>query len=318
MRITVLLTEHRIEHLPIFEKYAREHELIILEEPYPDLVDQVLRGALALEKYVEIVYTEFSKFLIKQYEILKKLWHEGKIIYASEPYLAQLVKIYRIIELKQDIRSVLDRDKLLKYVHNVENVVSERLLEYYNAVANIDFEESVNALLKFAKADAYRILARDVMRAVHIKSLLDRKFSSEGIENVLIEAGVIHRILVKVLNIHFDNCVNVVNSKELLARQCLGLSIDIDKMHPGYLLTYIYLGIEEPPKDTDIELLAARCIVYNILITKSEQEPTEQEPCPHLLEEYRILRFVNKLDYEHCKKLFERTLVKLGKVSPVY
>ncbi|GEM_PF-507182 len=310
--ITVLLTEHRIEHLPIFEEIAEKHDVIILEEPYPDLINQVLEGGLDLSKYVELVYTEFSKFLEEQYKILTKLHKSGKIIYASEPYLAQLVKIYKHIERKT-LHDALKQDKFLQFVHNIENIVSGKLLEYYDAVSSLDFEKAVKALLNYAKADAYRILIRDLMRASELRNII-RYYTEKGYRKILVEAGLIHVVLVKALSIYFPNKVQVINTKKLLAERCLpdaDLKV-LEYSHPGYTITFVYLGFLN---NYNLRELAARCIIYNMLISKEEKYPTESDPCPHLREEYGILKLVSRLSFDECRKLFEKVMLKMLKGS---
>ncbi len=312
LEITALLTEHRIEHLPIFEEIAKKHEVIVLEEPYPDLISQVLEGGLELSKYVELMYTEFSRFLEEQYRVLARLRREGKVIYASEPYLAQLIKIYRYIE-DRCLSAALEKDKLLRFVHNIENIVSKRLLEYYEAVSSLDFNRAVKALLEYAKADAFRILVRDLMRARELYNIV-RYFFEKGYRKILIETGLIHIMLVHALSRYFPHKVHVVNTKRILAERCLPEeNLDIlEYSHPGYTITFTFLGVLDRANLTE---LAAQCIIYNMLISKDEKVPTDEDPCPHLREEYRILKLVSRLSFDGCRKLFERIMLKMWRAE---
>ncbi|NPA70836.1 MAG: hypothetical protein GXO26_08500 [Crenarchaeota archaeon] len=220
-----------------------------------------------------------------------------------EPYLTSLVDMFHFIEFKI-IDKVIDHDLMIRFVHGVESIVSKYLVEYYENILSKSFEDVVNSIIKFAKFDAYRILIRDLLRALKIRDVLDQYGRDR---KYLVEAGTIHTCLPIFLEKLCKVSVHVIDIKEVIARK-LGI---IFPQHPGNILTRIFL--EARPFNYDYcKLLAARSVVYTLLITKSELKPTDTLKYPHIIDEYKVLDFVNKLEYEDCRRIYERYRACIG------
>ena len=75
-------------------------------------------------------------------------------------------------------------------------------------------------------------------------------------------------------------------------------------MGPGDQLTLHYLFTPHAASKT-IEALAARTLIFNKIITKTEISAGETD-APHLEDEWRALQMVERLSYEDCRRLFQR------------
>ncbi|NPB00543.1 MAG: hypothetical protein GXO10_04125 [Crenarchaeota archaeon] len=304
MSLVVTFLEHRIEYLQEFYNISKNYDIIILEEPDISLLTILKNNEIDIDFLVEYLYSEFSEYLKEQYNIIKKIIKEnGKTVLQVEPYLTSLVDMFHFIELKV-INKVIDNDLMIKFVHGVEGLVSKYLVEYYENILSRSFEDVIDSIIKFAKFDAYRILVRDLVRSFKIKDIvhqygLDKRY--------LVEAGTIHTCLPEFLEKLCDVSVHVVDIKEIIARR---LNI-VFPQHPGNILTRIFL--EARPFNYDYcRLLAARSVVYTLLITKSELKPTDTLKYPHIIDEYRVLDFVNKLGYDDCRRIYERYRACIG------
>ncbi len=304
MPLIVALLEHRIEYLQEFYNLAKDYDIIILEEP-DILIQKILeKNDIDIEFLVDYLYSEFSEYLKEQYNIIKNIIRNmGKTVIQVEPYLTGLVDMFHFIEWKI-IDKVLNNDNVIKFIHGVESIVSKYLVEYYESILSKSFEDVIVNIIKFAKFDAYRILVRDLLRAWKIGDILDEYGKSR---KYLVEAGTIHTCLVKFLERVCEETIHVIDLKEVIARK---LNI-IFPQHPGNVLTRIFL--EARPYNEDYcKLLAARSIVYTLLITKSELKPSDMMKYPHIVDEYRVLDFVNKLEYEDCRRIYEKYRSYIG------
>ncbi len=192
---------------------------------------------------------------------------KGKRILQIEPYLEEVEKL-------REFKGGDER------VREMERKVNLAYLDYVESFMRGDFDEIVQKVIGFAKVDAERFVMRDKMRA-------------EALDfDATVEAGVIHTKLAELLD------AEVVSIPELIAEK-LGVKY-IE--NPGNTLTKSYIhGF-----DCDEELLAARSLIYISLVEKKEILPSSEQPYPHFVNEQKIVRFVNKLDYNKCKKAFMR------------
>jgi len=294
--ITVVFLEHRIEYLKDFYDLAERGDVIVLEEPDFGILELLCRGVLDIDFYIDFLYSEFSEYLREQYTYVKNLLESGKLVFQVEPYLTKLVELYHFIELKL-FDKVLQFDDILKFVHSVENYVSKALVEYYDTILTGSFEDAVNSVIKFAKADAFRLYIRDLLRAFKICEI-HSKYGKNL--NYIVEAGLIHKTISTILEKFCKDFVYSVDVKDIRARK-LGIILP---SHPGYELTYIFLE-GQPYSEERCRQLAARCIVYTLMIKKQELRPGILQ-YPHLFDEYRVLDFVNRLSYDSCRRIFEK------------
>ena len=80
-------------------------------------------------------------------------------------------------------------------------------------------------------------------------------------------------------------------------------------MGPGDILTLHYALHNEAMEEL-ADLLAARSLIYIKLIQKEELFPGKSGT-PHIEDEIKVGRLVDRLDFDHCRELFQR--IRLSK-----
>lgn len=263
----VVLTSHRVENLSFIKREFEKANIIILEEPKNDLFHDVMEGKLEIEEYVRRLDTPFPIYTKKLVEMLRNL--KGKEILQVEPYLEEVEKL----------RTFNSGDER---VREMERKVNMAYIDYTESFLKSDFDEVVEKVIRFAQADAERFIMRDRMRADAI----------EPADNQVIEAGLMHRKLAEFLD------AEVVNIPEMIAEKIGAKYLE----SPGNVLTQAFINGEE----CDFNLLAARNLVFVTLLEKKEMTPDFEGDFPHFIHEQKLVRFVNKLDYEKCRKVFTK------------
>lgn len=265
----VILTSRRVENLPFIREEFEKASVILLEEPRNDLFYDVLEGKLDAEEYVRKLDTPLPVFTKKFVEILRGL--KNKRILQVEPYLEEVEKL-------RNFNSGNER------VREIERRVNKAYIDYTESFLKSDFDEVVENVIEYVKLDAERILMRDRMRADAV----------EPEEGLVIEAGMMHRKLAEFLN------ADVVSIPEIIA----------EKLGTKYLESpdneLINAFIDEEQDLKYLNLLAARNLVFVTLLEKKEMVPDFEEDFPHFIHEQKLVRFVNNLDYEKCRKVFEK------------
>jgi len=274
-----------------FEEIAKDYDKIVIEEPRDDLFERMLKGEIPVEQYVENLNTSFPVYSTHQCEILRRLYAIGKKIYQVEPYLETLEEIYKAIESNQ----VLPTDERALKVREIEKKVGSAWVDYQEAFIKKDFDELVDATVRFTKADAERFIIRDEMRAEEIAKIGD---------NALVEAGQIHILLPQILKEKgFD--VRVIDLPREVANK-LGIEF---YLNPGNELTIKYMLGDDVDEET-ARLMCAQSIIYVSLIPKEELLPSEDEPYPHLKRECEVAKLVRRMSYEDCRRMFYKIWAK--------
>lgn len=285
--IKVLFTSYRSEFLEDFEKEAMKYDTIILEEPPNNKLFEYFEGKITKNEYIQNLDTSFPRYTSLHLDLLKRLYEHDKKILQIEPYLEKLNRIYELIE-----KGEVGGDKI---VRQIEGKVTKAWIEYQEAFVRRDFDKLVEKTIEFTKVDAERFRIRDGMRAEKIAEAIKSNLTGS---NVLVEAGQIHILLpVSLKNKGFK--VSVKSIPNEVAKR-LGY---VWMFNPGSELTIKYMlgeGIENE------KTIAARALVYISIIGKDEMLPSENERYPHLMDEIKVVSFVNRLNYEDCKKLFEK------------
>ena len=105
--VTLGLSLHRPEFVPIMAQWMQRHDVIFLEEP-PDLnFNQMLRGALRVDDYVRTLNHEYPDFSRRMYQLMCELNAEAKPIFQVEPYLECLLMIHQFLPMGTDQMSSL-------------------------------------------------------------------------------------------------------------------------------------------------------------------------------------------------------------------
>ena len=285
MKVQVLFVSHRIEFLKEFEKEALNYDVVVLEEPPNTKLFDYLNGRISKNDYLESLETSFPKYTSYYLEVLRRLYVEGKKILQIEPYLEKLGEIYELIE-KGDVGG----DEVVRLM---ERRVTKAWIEYQEAFLKRNFDGLVEKTIEFTKVDAERFKVRDKMRAEKI---------AESIPNadVLIEAGQIHVLLPILLK---DKGLNVTE-KSIPAEVAKRFGYKW-MLNPGSELTVKYILGEKVDKSYE-RIAAARALVYISMVSKEEIVPTADQSYPHLMDELNVVKFVNALDYDGCRKIFEK------------
>lgn len=295
--ITIVFTSHRVELLPYLEKFMHNSDVIILEEaPNPQFYE-MLKGNVSIEDYLSEEVFEFPMFSFYFCRILRNLYKKGKTILQIEPYIERLLKIYKMFsegKNPSDVESISE----LNEVYEKEKKATKALIDFYEISINRAFEDVVEAVKVFAKADAERFRLRDTLRANEILNSLPQK------GHICIEAGGIHQYLAEELSKKLS-----INKVFLLEDVTKALTGKKWTYPPGDILTLRYIFGEKEDKELE-NLLSARALIYIMIITKEEMLPNEDVKIPHILDEIRAIQLVNKLSFEDCKKIYREIRFK--------
>ncbi len=278
-----------------------QHDIIIIEEaPTPNFTD-MLNKKISISKYIKEEYLEFPKFSFRYHKLLRKLYCEGKEILQVEPYMEKLFTIYELFSNGKTPSDVLDIP-VLKDVYIAEKNATAALLDFYEYSMKSSFRETVNAVIKFAKFDAQRFRLRDKMRADAIVRMIwqDKKY--------YIEAGGMHIFFEKRLRQKLGRKYNI-NTIFLLEPFIQRLTGKKKFLPPGDFLTINYILGKRLNEQIE-NLLAARSLIYIMLLKKEEMVPSKDKEAPHLEHEIKINEFVNTLSFTQCEGLYKKIRFK--------
>jgi hypothetical protein len=291
---TLVLANHRPESVePAVELMAR-HDAVILEEPPDDLFRQMLAGQVSIDSYLQTLDLEYPEFSRRMSLKLRELNAAGKKLCQVEPFMERLLEIH---ERFADGGRPADfaAGTQLHAVYTAERNATAALLDFYKVSVRGRFDEVVEAVKRFARADARRFFLRDRMRADAMARLLC------GPGAWYIEAGLIHYPLLRELKRRLPTDYPLTVTF-LMADAVRAMGSRGHLYGPGDLLTLLYRfhpGCSSGRED----LLAARALVYNKLITK-EEIAESTEPFPHTRDELEAGAIVRTLSLEDCRRLF--------------
>jgi hypothetical protein len=272
------------------------HEIIVLEDaPSPSFLP-MLEGRLSIEEYVMESDSGFPEFERRMCVMLRELCEKGKRIVQSEPFLERLLRIHHLLadgKTPEDVEGNPD----LAEVYTAEKNATGALLKYYVHSLKSPFDQVVEAVKRFAKADAERLRLRSLMRAQAIKSL----FPGDG--SIYVEAGYIHFPLYIYLKRALGPGVKI-RVVHLLSPVIQRLGGVRRNMGPGDILTLYYVLHGRIPKDV-ANLLAGRSLIHIKLLQKDELLPGASE-APHAEDTVKVNRMVDPLSMEACRTLFDR------------
>jgi len=294
--VTLGLSSHRTEVLPLAEPLMRSHDLVVLEEPRLPGFREMLEGSWTIDRYLEENAFEFPVFTRRSCELLRQLHGDGIAVVQVEPYLEELGAIYDFFDGGGKPEQIRDRT-LRRSVYETERRWTGSLMRHYWSAPAADFRVVVAALKAFARQDAARGLLRDRLRAEKIAELTGRH------RRIYVEAGYLHVTLRRELRTLLGKRA-VVRSRLLLepvARRLCG--------RPHVLLPGDRLVIRvtfQPGFDGECaDLLAARALVL-LKIEPKEEYIALEGAFPHTEKELELLRLVDCLSFDDCGTLFER------------
>jgi len=294
-KITLGFSIHRPEMVPLTFALMQRHDAIFLEEPPSADFNDMLKGAVSIGNYLmplDVEYPEFSRGMCC---LLRNLYTQGKVIVQVEPFLEILLGIHDFFA-EGHTPGDLPKDVIEYPVYLAERNATGALIAYYQAAARGSFEETLTAVIRFARMDAARFRLRDSLRAQALAPLIARYPSA------YIEAGVIHFRLWQLLRHQLPKTSRV--RPVFLADFALEeLNEDGHLYGPGDLLTLLFIFHPELAETGQHRLLAARAIVYAKIIAK-EECISENGGWPHLQKELACIRVAERLSMQDCRELF--------------
>ncbi len=182
---TLVLSTHRPETVPSAKALMADHGTVILEEPPDPGFRSMLSGQLEVDAYLEELDLEFPAYSRLMCEALRDLQHGGIRIFQVEPYIDTLLKIHEFFA-DGGKPSDLPQNTTLHRVYEMEKKATAALLNFYAVSVRGTFDACIEAVKKFARADARRFALRDRLRADAIIDII----AAPG--RYFIEAGQIH------------------------------------------------------------------------------------------------------------------------------
>ncbi len=299
--ITIGFSSHHVETLPFVCEQMERNQIIVLEEPPSPDFSSMLNGTTSIGDYILELDSGFPEFERQLCGLLRKLHNEGIHVMQVEPYLEKLLQIHELFVDGKTPDQVM-RMPDLKEVYLAEKQATAALISYYACSMDAPFDVVVRAVNNFARADALRLTLRERLRAKAIAALY------RSARTMYVESGYIHYPLYRYLRHEFHSKVKI-RVVYLLAPVIKKLQGKRRNMGPGDILTLHYAlngGVQEKLA----HLLAARSLIYIKLIKKEELLPNLSKT-PHLDDEIKVNRLVDRLEFHHCQELFEE--IRLAK-----
>lgn len=295
--VTIAFTSHRVETIPFAKKLMERHDAIILEEAPTANFGLMLAKKMSITDYVREEGLEFPEFSRRYYRMLRTLSSRGKEIIQIEPYLERLIRIHELFSAGKEPRHVM-ADPSLRHVYQTEKNAARALFRYYQTSLKGSFPVLIESVREFAKQDAARFRMRDTMRARAIARAVQPG------KTYYVESGGIHVFLVNALRKTARGRFAVL-TENVMEPQIRHESGESAFLAPGDKLTVHY--IFQKGADREFErLMAARSIVYIMLLEKRELLPSRTLRAPHIRDEIMANNLVSRLDIEACAALFEK------------
>lgn len=293
---TLVLANHRPETIPLARRLMAAHDTIILEEPPDQRFEPMLDGEVSIDAYLEDQELEYPEFSQRMALILRECRQAGTRLVQVEPFISLLLSIHDRFANGEGPRDLPTGTDLYR-VYQAERLATKALIDFYQASGRDNFDITVDAVKRFARADAQRFALRDQMRAEAMVDLVQHSGKA------YIEAGQIHYPLWHELRkqlpagfplrVHF--LMTAVVRKLGYRRHLFG---------PGDLLTLQYRFHPQGGLQAE-DLLAARAMIYNKLILK-EEIPAEADTYPHTRDELEVGSVSDQLSLDDCRCLYPR------------
>lgn len=294
--LTIAFSSHRSETLPLAADLMAAHDLVVVEEPPSAAFEHMLSGDMALGDYLLAADYEYPAFAEASCRLLRRLHRQGRRIIACEPFMERLIRIHdRLTDGGRPADLAAEAD--LWPVYQAEREATGRLLDFYRASADRDFDAMTTTAAAFAAADAARFVLRDRLRAAALAQLL----AGCG-ARVYVEAGYLHLRLIRELRRRLPGAA--IKPVYLLRRVYRAAGQHDHLYGPGDLLTLGWI-FNRPAAVDRQHLLAARSLVYNQLIVKEEMAPGV-DGFPDAHDDVDVIRYVNRLSREDCRRLYPR------------
>jgi hypothetical protein len=254
----------------------------------------MLSGEISIDAYLAEQDLEYPEFSHRMAGVLRERRQAGTRLVQVEPFIELLLSIHDRFadgEGPQDLPAGTD----LYRVYRAEHLATKALIDFYHASGSDGFDTTVEAVKRFARADAQRFALRDRMRAEAMVSLVQNS------GRVYIEAGQIHyplwRELKRRLPAGFPLRVHFLMTGVVRQMGC--------RRHlfgPGDLLTLLY-RFHPRRRFRSEDLYAGRALIYNKLILK-EEIAADADTYPHTHDELAVGGVTDRLSLDDCRRLY--------------
>jgi len=292
--ITIGFSTHRPETLSFAAEHMQQHEAILLEEPETPGFEQLLKGEIAIEAYMQETDFEFPEFTRLSCELFQSLYQNGKHLFQVDPFITKLNAIHDFFASGGKPHEI-ESDTPWGTVYNAERNYSAALLAYYERCLTAPFDEVVKLVKRFACEDAIRNRLRDQMRAEMIIYLIP------PYQSVYVEAGHLHLSLLNRLTERLPADFRI-RPAYLMAPVVRQLTACRQALSPGDKLTLLYTYRPDYVLSR-ADRLAAQSLIYTKIIIKEEMVGAENT-FPHTHNEVASSSLVQKLSYHDCEKLY--------------
>jgi hypothetical protein len=295
-QVTIGFSSHHVETLPYIREQMECHPVTVLEEPSSPQFPAMLDGSLPVEEYLAELDSGFPEFDRVMCDLLREFHGKGRRFIQVEPYLESLLEIHELFAAGKSSGDLAPFPRLLQ-VYEAERLATGALIAYYATSVKSPFDQVVEAVKRFTRANVKRLKVRERMRAQAIGAILN------GCRSVFIEAGYIHYPLYHYLRRELgpERKIRIVFLLDPVVRK---LGAKRRNLGPGDLLTFLYTFHTDLSRST-ADLLAARSVISAKLIQKEELLPGPS-PAPHSEDQLRINHLVDRLTFQDCGKLFEQ------------
>ncbi len=302
--ILVVLTPPRPEFVKEFETIAKDAASIIAELPYGELINEFLQGSLPVDDALlelELDYPFFTRELLL---CLRRLKENGKDILLVDPYQEIAVDIKVKLFLRKGLEK-LEQDLTARYIAMIELSISKILQEYEKARKDGDFDKLVELTIRYAKFDAERIRFKTELRVRKIIELINMKAVKFPL---VVHTHFLNRLIAQELQKRLGDKYEIseIDLYEIVQKRLNMASFE----HPGRKLTEVFLLHRNITRE-ELQLLAAKTLLFVTLYPKHELLPTPTEPFPMLKKDFEISKMLSNVsNIEECKNLYQRLTQK--------
>jgi hypothetical protein len=293
-RARLVLSNHRQESVELARQLMMQHDTVILEEAPEEGFEEMLAGRISTDSYLESLDMEYPDFSRAMCRMLRGFYGSGKKIYQIEPFMENLIEIHRRFAdgwRPEDLES----GTVMHWVYLAERSATGALIRFYETSLQADFDATVEAVKRFARADAARFDLRNRLRSEAIAAVLS------GGGDFYIEAGQIHYPLWRELKNRLPASYQL-KVTFLMADAVRQMNYRGHLYGPGDILTLLYRF--HPHKRLPSEdILAARALIYVKLILKDEIPPVKEQ-YPHTRDEIEVAEITKQLSYDDCRHLY--------------
>jgi hypothetical protein len=271
-------------------------DTVILEEPHDSRFRAMLTGGLSIDAYLEDQDLEYPAFSRRMAQLLRERHRAGIRLVQVEPFMDTLLAIHERFAEGQgpaDLPATADWQR----VYQAERSATAALIDFYRVAMDGGFDATIDAVKRFARADARRFDLRDRMRAAAVAALLPET------GRTYIEAGPMHYPLWREIRRRLPaDCPVRVHFLMVDVVRRLGYRRHL--YGPGDLLTLCYRFHPDRACGSE-DLLAARALIYNKLLIKDEI-PAPAGDYPHTRDELEMGAVSDVLTWADCRRLYSQ------------